>query len=155
MTWSQNQLESVRNCTNSNWLPKLRGSPTKVVFSSFRALLDNEQEQKWWLLKVLNAHVIALQQVVVIHDLDCGKGYPNGKTVHVGRPQRPSGRRQDHHHQQQHPQLRQPLGPHPEKMGPWSHVTSYPFIAGWFMMETPTKMNDDWGYPYDSGNHQT
>ena len=25
-------------------------------------------------------------------------------------------------------------------------------IAGWFTMEGPTQMGDDWGYPYDSGN---
>ena len=23
---------------------------------------------------------------------------------------------------------------------------------GWFIMENPMKMDDDWGYPYDLGN---
>ena len=27
-----------------------------------------------------------------------------------------------------------------------------PPIAGWFTMENPIKMDDDWGYPNDSGN---
>ena len=25
-------------------------------------------------------------------------------------------------------------------------------IAGWFIIEYPIEMDDDWGYPYDSGN---
>ena len=26
-------------------------------------------------------------------------------------------------------------------------------MAGWFLMDNPIKMDDDWGYPYDPGNH--
>ena len=26
-------------------------------------------------------------------------------------------------------------------------------IAGWFIRQNPIEMDDDWGYPYDSGNH--
>ena len=29
-----------------------------------------------------------------------------------------------------------------------------PPIAGWFIRNDPTKMDDDWGYSYDVGNHQ-
>ena len=27
-------------------------------------------------------------------------------------------------------------------------------IAGWFIVENLIEMDDDWGYPHDSGNHQ-
>ena len=26
------------------------------------------------------------------------------------------------------------------------------YIAGWFIVENPIEMDDDWGYPHDLGN---
>ena len=35
------------------------------------------------------------------------------------------------------------------------HKWGYCTQNGWFIMEIPSKMDDDWGYPYDSGNLHT
>ena len=39
-------------------------------------------------------------------------------------------------------------------LGIWVHGHGGTPIAGWFILENPIEMDDDWGYPHDLGNHQ-